>query len=233
LAVALVLAKGQAFQIDDTQPFGQQGESLLQAIEQGFTPRDGLDLERLRTYFSNVTEAALLLVSISEKELSGLARTAEEQLFLKSLVMEQAYAPGCGGVSFEEMWDGWYMHLIYGKDESPALIADVHTNPNNDPTSALYLPRVLHVGTGPTAALLMIVETVDGPTLFVGPAFAYYEFVETGFPPVRLNDAQWRDRLTNSAEYPMAPTWVQSFRFTADDPPTPFALPAHTNSSSK
>ena len=96
----------------------------------------------------------------------------EEQLFLESLVMKQTYAFGCGGATFEEMWDGWYMHLIYGPDESPAIIADVHTNSTHDPGNALYPPCVLHAGAGPASALFTIVDTGEEPALHVEPAFA-------------------------------------------------------------
>jgi len=143
-------------------------------------------------------------------------------------VVQQVYTYGCGGTpSFEEMWDGWYMHLIYGKDESPAVIADVHTNPTNDPASALYPPRVLHAGTGPASALFMIVDAGEGPALHVGPAFAYYEFAEEGYPFVRLDDQLWRQRFTQSSTYPQPPAWVESFRIAADGPVSPFSPPTH------
>ncbi|MDA0246126.1 MAG: DUF3160 domain-containing protein [Chloroflexi bacterium] len=204
--------------------FAQKGYAMVENID-GYYVKDKL---ALRTFFQNVSESAQLLVLISEKELAQVPLSETEQLFLKSLVIKQDYSPGCGGdISFEEMWDGWYMHLIYGTDESPALIADVHTNPTNDPTSALYPPRVLHVGTGSATALLMIVETEAGPTLHVGPAFAYYEFAEEGFPPVRLNDQLWRERLIDENNYPTAPAWVNSFRLPVAKPATPFSLPTH------
>ena len=131
---------------------------------------------------------------------------------------------GCGGPTFEEMWDGWYSHLFFRKDESPALIADVHTNPNNDLASSLYPPRVLHAATGPVSALLFIVETDEGKQLYIGPAFSYYEVIESGFPPVRLNDEEWHSRLA-SEPYPDAPAWTDSFRIAADQQPAPLRLP--------
>lgn len=207
--------------------YALRGKQLLQTIDASAVESAQVDLATLEQYFVNVAESATALATISEKELAGVPLTATEDNFLKSLVMVQEYTLGCGGASFEEMWDGWYMHLIYGKDDSPALIVDVHTNPNNDPQSALYPPRVLHVGTGPATAMLMIVDTAAGPTLFVGPVYAYYEFAEEGFPPVRLNDEAWRTRLAEPAHYPAAPAWVSSFRLAVDTPSEPFALPKH------
>ena len=203
--------------------FAQSGQAM---VEKALPIYDSLGTQ-LNTYFQNVSETAVLLTVISEKELAGIDLTIEEQDFLASIVKKQAFGAGCVGPTFEEMWDGWYMHMIYGKDESPALIADVHTNPTNDPSSALYPPRVLHVATGPTAALLMIVDTADGPTLHIGPAFSYYEFAEPGFPPVRLTDEIWRERLTRYGDYPEAPAWVASFRLPLNNPPLSFALPTH------
>jgi hypothetical protein len=207
--------------------FAQNGYSLVSNIDGYY----GEDKDTLQTFFLNVSESAQILGLISEKELAQVPLSEEEQLFLESLVVKQSYAPGCGGASFEEMWDGWYMHLIYGPDESPAIIADVHTNPTNDPDSVLYPPRVLHVGTGPASALFMIVDTGEGPALHVGPAFAYYEFAEEGFPPVRLDDQLWRQRLTQADDYPTAPAWVHSFRITTAEPVEPFALPRHDDYS--
>ena len=204
--------------------FAQSGYTAVNSIDNGF------DTEPLQTFFMNVSQSAQLLSLISEKELAREPLSEQEQLFLKSLVIEQEIdVMGCGGPSFEEMWDGWYMHLIYGKDETPAIIADVHTNPNTDRNSALYPPRVLHVGTGPATAMLMIVDSDEGPTLYVGPTFSYYEFAEEGFPPVRLNDQQWREFLgqAEANNYPQAPPWVNAFRITVEQPPTPFALPSH------
>lgn len=202
--------------------FAQSGRALTMSQPIGSHIRN-----QLETYFENLSESATLLTTISEKELAGAELTVEEIGFLKGLVKKQAYFAGCGGASFEEMWDGWYMHMVYGGDESPALIADVHTNPTNDPASALYPSRVLHVGTGPAVAMLMIIETADGPTLHVGPAFSYYEFAEEGFPPVRLNDELWRKRLQSAVSYPQPPDWVSSFRVSVEKPSDPFEIPRH------
>ncbi len=203
--------------------FAQNGQALISLIDKNF-PNES---EQLQTYFTDVAESAQLLTIISEKELAQTPLSEAERTFLESLVIKQDYSPGCGGPTFEEMWDGWYMHMIYGKDETPAIIADVHTNPTNDPGSALYPPRVLHVGTGPAVALFMIVDLGDGPALHVGPAFAYFEFAEEGFPPVRLNDQQWREMLTQEDTAPGAPTWVASFRIPVDVPAEPFEIPSH------
>jgi hypothetical protein len=113
------------------------------------------------------------------------------------------------------LWDGWYTGLFYQKDDNPAVIADVHTNPSNDPASALYSPRVLHAATGPVVAEFLIVETDEGAAIYVDPAFTYFEVVTEGDsrrPPERLNDDQWRARLQQTNQYPSAPAWSRGFR---------------------
>ncbi len=109
-------------------------------------------------------------------------------------------------------------------DGNPALIADVHTNPNDDPSSGLYPSRVLHAATGPAVPLFLIVDTDEGPTLYVGPAFSYFELVEEGYPPVRLTDEEWRGRLS-ADPYPAAPAWTTSFRVASDRQPAWLELP--------
>jgi len=143
----------------------------------------------------------------------------EEQIFLRSIVVrkENMEFVGCGGPTFEDQWNGWYTLLFYQRDDNPALIADVHTNPTNDPTHPLYPPRVLHAATGPLAPLFFIVDTDEESTLYVGPAFTYYELVTTGDTAQaapRLTDEEWRNQLRQGA-YPPAPTWTDSFRLTA------------------
>lgn len=121
---------------------------------------------------------------------------------------------GCGGKpAYEEQWDGWYADLFLIEDDSPALVADVHTNPTTDPLSKLYPPSVLHVGTGAVTTALFIAETADGPTLFVGPAFTYYEHIEYGdqsTAPLRLNDEEWVTGMDAGEFSP--PSWTAGFR---------------------
>ena len=79
----------------------------------------------------------------------------------------------------------------------------------------------------PVAAELLVVDTDEGMTIYVGPAFTYFEVVTVGsdvIPPERLNNAQWRQQL-QSKPYPAAPTWTQSFRLAVQSPPRAQTLP--------
>ena len=206
--------------------YAQAGYAALGALDATTVGLSELQvIAEARIYFNNVMEIAAQLETLAEKELEQIAFSPDEELFLRSIMVQQdVNVAGCGGPTFEEMWDGWYSHLFFRKDESPALIADVHTNPNNDLASSLYPPRVLHAATGPVSALLFIVETDEGKQLYIGPAFSYYEVIESGFPPVRLKDEEWHSRLA-SEPYPDAPAWTDSFRIAADQQPAPLRLP--------
>lgn len=174
---------------------------------------------RIVEYYDHLAEVATRLQGMAEKELRLEPFTQEETLFIKGIVIrpDEAFM-GCGEPSYREQWDGWYPQLFFEEDKSPALIADVHTNPNNDPQSFLYPPRVLHVGTGPVATMIVIADTDEGPAAYVGPTHTYFETVETGWPLVRLNDLDWATRLSRSP-YPQPPAWTHSFRLPLATPP--------------
>lgn len=177
-------------------------------------------VQRFSAYFNNLADIAQTLQMISEKQLADQPLTQAETDFLKSVVKRQeGEFAGCAGPEFEDIWDGWYMHLIYGNDDNPALIADVHTNPN-DQDAALSPPRVLHSATGYPVPILF----TDGETLYVGPAFSYYETLGMGNPPQRYTDEEWRDLL---ATQPPAPEWTQSFRVPANGKPQVLTLPTY------
>jgi len=183
---------------------------------------------RAMAYFQNVMSIAAQLQTLAEKELRLEEFTPEEELFLKSIVVIQENSSGmCGAPPF--IWDGWYLDLFFLEDDNPALIADVHTNPTNDPNHPLYPPRVLHVATGPVVPVYMIVDTDEGSTLYVGPSFTYFEVVEQGdssTPPTRLTDQAWRERLPQP-QYPAAnvPEWTQSFRISTSERPGKMVIP--------
>lgn len=186
---------------------------------------------KIVTYLDNLLAVSNQLQILAAKELRLEPFTEQEELFLKSIIKRQAKELdiGCTGPIIEEFWDGWYAHLFYQKDKTPALIADVHTNPTNDPASTLYPPRVLHAATGPVAAELLIVDTDEGATLYVGPAFSYFEVVTSGTAttlPTRLNDQEWRNRL-HTNPYPATPAWSQSFRIAVQTAPVAQTLPVN------
>lgn len=197
--------------------YAQMGQQSLNALDALSLPQEAQRVRQAALdYFARVQVIAGRLQVLAEKELRQEPFSEEEEAFLKSIIKRQVRAnmAGCGGATLEEQWDGWYANLFFTRDDKAAVIADVHTNPNNDPSSGLYPPSVLHVATGPVAPLYLLVETPLGTGLFVGPAFTYFEQVEVGdasTPPQRLDDEMWRERL-ESGPYPQGPAWSTSFR---------------------
>jgi hypothetical protein len=169
-------------------------------------------------YFEHLDTVATTLQIMAEKELRLEQFTPQEEAFLKDTTILQKDSIGCGEV--REEWNGWYPKLFPWKDESPALIVDIHTNVNND----LPPPRVLHVATGDVAAQILIVDTDEGQTMYVGPSFTYYKVIENGLPPVRLTDDEWKERLRGKAR-PMPPSWTASFRLPRPSQPSYLSVP--------
>jgi hypothetical protein len=187
--------------------YAQAGYTALSGISSAGARNLDYFKTRALTYFQNVMTAAEQLKKLAGKELALQEFTSEEEQFLKSVVVRQKNENrGCGGPEFT--WNGWYVGLFYKEDASPALIADVHTNPNKD--APLGPPRVLHAATGPAVPLCLVAETDEGSTMYLGPAFTYYDVIETGNPPARLTDSQWQSRLA-AGQQPGHPSWTQSF----------------------
>jgi hypothetical protein len=167
-----------------------------------------------------VKTAAGQLENLAEKELALDEFTADEEQFLKSVVVRQENANrGCGGPQF--VLDGWYVRMFYGEDKSPALVVDIHTNPNRD--GPLAPARVLHAATGAVVPVCLVADTDEGSTAYVGPAFTYYDVVETGYPPVRLTDRDWQSRLSNQTQ-PSHPDWTSSFMVAGGKKPQTLAI---------
>lgn len=182
---------------------------------------------QILTYFADLAEVAGCLQILAEKELALEPFTPEETQWLKSIVIRQDPGSLVCGVEpdYRDEWDGWYTWLFLEEEDSPLLIADVHTNPNNDRrVPNLYPSRVLHVGTGPVATMVFLVDTDEGPTAYVGPVFTYYEAIEEGFPPVRLNDQDWEGRFQGKYP-PQPPQWTAGFRLPSTEPPRYMHVP--------
>ena len=169
------------------------------------------------TRLARLEAAAGMLKTMAEKELRLEPFSAEEEMYLKSIVVRETEARGCVPVPG---YSGWYLDLFLDGEDSPALLADVHT----DPGRTTGIAKVLHVATGPVAAIIFIADTDEGPTMYVGPAFTYYEVVKEGPVPVRLTNEDWRKELSASP-YPVAPAWTGSFRLPVATPPDHLELP--------
>lgn len=177
------------------------------------------------SYFQAGMTVMKQLEILANKELNGETFTSDEEEFLKNIVRRQVKEVDhiCALVT-EEYWDGWYPSLFYTDDENPSVVADVHTNPNVREDSPLYPPGILYVASGPVVPIIMIVNKGAETAMYVGPSFTYYEFVEQGYPLVRLSDEEWQDRL-DTFPRPEPPAWTRSFRYTSAEESQLLTLP--------
>jgi hypothetical protein len=203
--------------------YAQAQQSLLAKLDPAhLTPGAEAVRQTALTQFGRLAAATARLQSMAEKELRLEPFSPAEEKFLKETAVRKI------GALYESQWAGWYPELfleynraayeIDQKDKSPAMIVDIHTDPGRGPTQPA---SVLHVAAGPVAALIFIADTDEGPTMYVGPAFTYYEVIETGWPPQRLTDQEWQKRFSPLAEEtrPAAPAWSGSFRLPPESAP--------------
>ncbi|OPX17560.1 hypothetical protein BXT86_05790 [candidate division WOR-3 bacterium 4484_100] len=82
-------------------------------------------------------------------------------------------------------------------DESNALCADVHTDPNTK--------KVLEVANDIPAYIYVLINTDAGPKIFIGGIYDYYEFTQ----PLskRLTDEEWQ----KLSPKPEKPSWIKFF----------------------
>jgi hypothetical protein len=209
------------------QEYAAFGQTLFNYLKPEELTEGGLQTYQTATsYFKDLDAIARLLQTLSEKELRLEPFSQEEELFLKSIAMRQLEEVDneCATVT-REKWDGWYIDLFPWQDDNPALIADIHTNPNTSHEfPSLLPPSVLHIATGPVAVEVLLVDTDEGVTAYIGPAFTYFEVIAEGYPPVRLTDEEWNEMLQNDPR-PKPPVWTKSFRIPSVTVPEYLELP--------
>lgn len=174
----------------------------------------------LMDHFTNTMET---LRSISEKELSKTAFSADDNLFLQRLV-EFDYVG-------KRTYTGWFPKLFYqpgseyippnygynggsqdtgdekGSDFWDPLVTTVHTD---SPDLLVGDPGgILHEAIGNVQMMFVAVDNGPGDlAIYAGPLLSHYEF-ELG-PTTRLTDAQWKGQVTNNL-IPPAPEWTQGY----------------------
>jgi hypothetical protein len=156
---------------------------------------DGLDSRSLLsdmidTKLNKLYDLLLDLQTISIKELEGTPLTSEEFRLIG----------GSGKILGDIVALPQDDHFISDADDDMAVIADVHTDPNEGEVleEAVGRPMVIYV------AII-----VDGQVILTrGGIFSYYEF--TWPMDDRLTDEAWQDMLTQG-EAPPLPSWTASF----------------------
>jgi hypothetical protein len=163
--------------------------SLCEMMLTGLDSR-GLLSSLMEGKLQTLKDFLLDLQTISIKELEGTALSDEEYRLIErsgDLLGEIVALPT----------DDW---LTSDADEDMAVIADVHTDPNDG--------LVLEEGVGRPMVILVAVEIGGQVILTRGAVFSYYEF--TWPMDDRLTDEAWQEMLAQG-EAPPLPDWTQSF----------------------
>jgi hypothetical protein len=158
-------------------------------------------------FFHGMKLTMTRLREIAEKELNGAPFSNDEQQFLRSIVYDTWEEEG--GCHTGDVAGGWYNELYFNSSgwaepgparEPDALIADVHTDPNER--------AVLHVGTGDPDLGIFIASAGGCPlTAYIGPVAAYHQYVTVNFH--RLTDQEWNDIYRSNP--PARPDWTYAY----------------------
>ncbi len=152
-----------------------------------------------------LSELAMRLIEISEKELKNESLTDDDYEFIRSY-----------GGSLEHFWlevnKDSEDSIVYSYQAPCPVVADIATDPNGS---------VLEVGSG-KADIIYVVFPIDGELhVGSGSAYSFYQFTV----PIneRMTDSEWRERLSGghldddwnwveSEDVPDKPEWTTSYR---------------------
>ena len=156
--------------------------ALTRMTAEGLGELDALDEDTGRK-FESLERVLEKLIEISEKELENEELTEEDKLYIFKF--------------------GEIIRASVSVDEEArktTLVADVHTEPNNE--------LVLEEGTGYVNMVVVAYKLPDGRVfLAAGPVMSYYEFKQPMSD--RLNDEKWREMLEENP--PEKPEWVSTY----------------------
>ena len=166
--------------------------ALAGFMREGLENRGLLDVliaDRLERFESLM----LTLMTISVRELTNITPSADEFLTIANF----------GGtiediVTFPPEFSSQYESEA---DKFMAVIADVHTDPNNN--------EALEVGVGHPLNLYVIAPVDGVPTLTKGGIFSYHEFIQP-LGDGRLTDEEWQ-ALQSGPDAKDMPVWTASF----------------------
>ena len=155
-------------------------------------------------FFKRMASHLRILEGIATKQLANEQLSRTEDDFLQTTASELGKVfVGSSFVRGLEGYGGWYPELTYrlpdDKEKWQATIADVHTDPNSG--------KVLEVGVGHVNYCVAQLDICGTPTIFVGPAYSYYEFEHPAND--RLTDARWQSWIRRSKQ-PTRPHFVRA-----------------------
>jgi hypothetical protein len=159
---------------------------------------------RMIEWASNWRSTMAHLESMAEKELKDEPfNDVEITLFKQWIKMPEEGV--CGGPSFTGRFPSLYLNETHAEEFDP-IIADVHTNPNDD--GPLAPARVLHVGTGHANLMILTRQSCEGTRAYAGPVSSFYEYPKLGMD--RLTDEEWKQMHWDN-KLPARPSWTSSY----------------------
>jgi len=163
--------------------------------------------EAILNYFDKFRMVCDTLGGIATKELSAIALSDEETMFLHRMLYDQVEGYNT------PPYDGWYPQLYYdafgnGLNEllkQDYIVADYHTAPTD--AGGSMVGWVKHAGTGPVDMGIVVADHPSGQKIaFIGPVTSYHEYTSTNF--YRVSDSEWNEQyLALSAR----PDWVNIY----------------------
>jgi hypothetical protein len=180
--------------------FAEEAARRIEAANFSFGSDKNPEVQRRQVEFlKQMADTLGRLEKLARKELAAEPFSNDDQAWLKKVIDIR------GGGSGMPTYTGWYCQLFYsGKwrcAEWDPTIVDVHTDPDSQ--------SVLEEGVGNCNFLVVAVDNESDRTIYVGPAYSYYEFRQPAGN--RLTDQSWA-RMLMSGDEPPRPSWTRDFQ---------------------
>jgi hypothetical protein len=173
--------------VEPNPKFYEQIAHLVSDLE-GVLKRYGVLSEEVGNRLRSLISLVQKLGVISEKEINGTNLDDEELMLIRNI-----------GKTLEEMvtFPSQFEKYTSEADEKMAVVADVHTDPNN--------MQVLEEGVGNPFFIYAVIPYEQKHFLAIGGVFSYYEFTK----PIgeRMTDEEWQKLEPK----PDLPIWTNSF----------------------
>lgn len=163
-------------------------------------------LEPIDQFFGRFANVMFKLEVLAQKELDNQTFSADEENWLKQMLVEQTHHE-CGALPFT----GWINDLFWDVQkilDADYINVDIHTQPTDE--SGNIVGKVLHTGLGEVNLGVCLAKIPGTNTMaaYSGAFMSYYENVTKDF--LRLTDQEWAQKV-DGGTLPARPEWVSSY----------------------
>jgi hypothetical protein len=181
--------------------FATEAARRIAAADYKLAGEDHSDIQRRQVEFLNrMADTLGKLEALARKELAAEPFAQEDQRWLKTAIDSRTNV--CGS---PPSYTGWYCQLFYGggtrSGEWDPTVIDVHTDPDSQ--------SVLEEGVGNCNFLVVAIDNDADRSIYVGPAYTYYEFRHPA--KARLTDNEWQQMLFKPNGL-QRPSWTKDFQ---------------------